>query len=112
MAANIDHLPTTPVESLDMVILAKKLQALEQRLHDKCDELSARLSSIEVSLSMTQSTSDLVMTTDNFTLLESRIVALEAGHSVLQPQSHSATDVDVITVVSPVDNDEEVSDCY
>jgi len=33
VAANIDRLPTTPVESMDVVILAKKLRLLDQRLN-------------------------------------------------------------------------------
>lgn len=47
VAANIDRLPTTPVESMDVVILSTKLHLLEQRLNDKCEQLETRLQLLE-----------------------------------------------------------------
>ena len=81
VAANIDHLPTTPVDGLDMVILAKKLQTMEQRLNGKYDELTTRLSSIEASQSVPRSESDSTVTNENYKLLESRVAALEMNQA-------------------------------
>ena len=48
VAANNDRLPTTPVESMDVVILTEKFHLLEQRLNDKCEQLDGQVEQRQV----------------------------------------------------------------
>ena len=84
VAANIDRLPTTPVESMDVVILAKKFHLLEQRLNDKCEQLEIRLKLPESCHPTPQLASGSSAATDKFEEFETRLVQLEASHLTSQ----------------------------
>ena len=88
VAANTDRLPTTPVESVDVVILAKKLHLLDQRLNDKCGQLdiSKLLESCHPTPQLASGSSAAAdqYSSDKFEEFETRLAQLEASHLTSQ----------------------------
>ena len=98
VAVDISRLPTTPVENIDMVSLANKVNQLEQRLTSKYEQLEARLVQLELSLHTADVNVQSHSVVDKYEELESRLAMLEMSHPTTIPYTRQLSAANMVGV--------------
>ena len=98
VAVDTSRLPTIPVENIDMVFLANKVNQLEQRWTSKYEELDARLVQLELSLQAANANVQSHSTTVKFEELESRLALLEKSHPTTIPGTRQLSAANTVGV--------------